>query len=214
MARAKSNNLRENGGLCGLTSANSELSFLPAWLNLICLMTKSRGLPKPAKWLILVILLPLFALGLAYYAYPRLRIDPAPKGEGSFKEADAISKKFRDYYQTRDAKVLPQGYERLEGINKDEPDGTWIIYYATGSHSMVRGGTIVLLDSDGTISTYFGHHCSGGDGGKLIVSGSGADFYSGYYEGGARTVRAAFEKAFKHQKTEQAGKPDGGNPSK
>lgn len=134
--------------------------------------------------------------------------DPAPKGEGSFKEADAISQQFRDFYRTKDASLLPSGYVRLEGIGEDDFDGTWIIYYPTGSHSIVRGGTIMMMDSSGRIDTYFGHHCSGGDGGNVIVP----NLMGSYYEKGMESVRAAFSKAFKHQGTEQAGASDGDKP--
>jgi hypothetical protein len=136
--------------------------------------------------------------------------DPAPKGEGSFQEADAITRQFRNFYRTKDASLLPEGYVRLKGLGEKDLDGTWIVYYATASHGWVRGGTIMLLDSTGRIDTYFGHHCSSADGGAVIVSGP--NLIGAYYEGGVESVRSAFSKAFKHQKTEQAGASDGDKP--
>ena len=146
----------------------------------------------------LLALVPGFA-GLAVAIFNRPIFDPAPKGEGSLQEADAITQQFRNYYRTKDASLLPQGYVRMEGIGEDDLDGTWVVYYATASHGWVRGGTLMLLDSSGRIDTCFGHHCSSGDGGSLVVSGLNGSFY----EGGIEGVRAVIAKAFKLQKTEQ-----------
>lgn len=140
-------------------------------------------------------------VGMILLASNRPIFDPAPKGEGSFQEADAVTRQFQNFYRTKDTRHLPQGYVRLEGLGEEDLDDTWIIYYATASHSWVRGGTIMLLDSHGRIDTYFGHHCSSGDGGRVIVSDPNK--LEPYYEGGVEGVRAVFSKAFKHQKTEQ-----------
>ncbi len=144
--------------------------------------------------------------GPAVAIFNRPIFDPAPKGEGSFQEADAITLKFRNFYRTKDASLLPQGYVRMEGIVEDDLDGTWLVYYATASHGWVRGGTIILLDSSGRIDTYFGHHCSSGDGGSLVVTGLNGPFYDGRIDG----VRADIAKAFKLQNTEQVVGGNGG----
>ena len=154
-----------------------------------------------------ILVLVLGFVGLTLWASKIPLFDPAPKGEGSFKEADSITQQFRDFYRTKDASLLPQGYARLEGLGEKDLDGTWVVYYATASHSKVRGGTIMLLDSTGRIDTYFGHHCSSADGGKIVFSEPG--LFGDFYEGGIEIVRAAFDKAFKHQKTEQAAAPNG-----
>lgn len=169
-------------------------------------LTKPSRVARIALFSLLILVIG--CVGLKFWVSKIPLFDPAPKGEGSFKEADSISKQFRDYYRTKDFNLLPQGYVRLEGLGEDGYDGTWVIYYATASHSRVRGGTILLLDSTGTLDTYYGHHCSSGNGGRVGISVPG--FSTDYYEGGIEIVRAAFKKAFKHQKTEQAG-PSGGD---
>ena len=169
---------------------------------------KPNGLLRVGKWALGILLVLLLGLFAGFWGPDIPLIDPAPKGEGSFDEAAEISRQFRDFYLTRDANHLPQGHVRLNGLDEKGLDDTWIIYYATASHSMARGGTIVLLDSDGAISTYFGHHCSSVDGGTMIVPG--AHFYSGIYEGGIKAVRADFDKTFKHHRTEAAAASDAG----
>lgn len=157
-----------------------------------------------------VLVLVLVIVGFTFRGWKAPLWDPAPAGEGSFTEADTITKQFLNYYRTNEAKSLPQGYVRLQGIGEQDLDGTWIVYYATASHSKVRGGTMVIMDSSGRIDTYFGHHCSSADGGVVLVPGT--TIFGGYYEGGVESVRQAFAKSFKHQKTEQAPRSDGDKP--
>jgi len=164
--------------------------------------TKPSRALRIGLYCLLVLVVGFACLLLAVFNLPLL--DPDPAGEGSFQEADAITRQFREFYRTRDASLLPQGHFRLEGLGENDVDGTWMIYYATASHGWIRGGTIVLLGSDGRIDTYFGHHCSSRDGGSMMLPGLDGPFY----EGGEEGVRVRFAKAFKHQKTEQAG---GGN---
>jgi hypothetical protein len=172
---------------------------------------QNMDLTRPSRGariaLVLILALVLAFFGLQLWASKKPLFDPAPKGDGSFKEIDAITSQFRDFYHSHDTKVLPKGFVRLEGFGDEGPDGTWVVYYATASHAKVRGGTIMLLDSFGRIDTYFGHHCTRVDGGKVMVSEPGIT--NEYYEGGVESVRTAFAKAFKFQKTEQAASRNG-----
>lgn len=159
----------------------------------------------------------LLTLVLAYefflWSYKRPFFDPDPKGNGSFKEVNAITKQFRDFYRTNDKKNLPEGFIWLKGYGEDGSADSWMVYYATASHSKIRGGTIVLMDSSGRIDVYFGHHCSTVDGGTVILSSSGLSIWSldSFYER-IDDVRRAFEKSFHHQRTEHAAASDGDKP--
>jgi hypothetical protein len=134
-------------------------------------------------------------------------IDPAPRGEGSYEELDNVFQQFRTFYHTGSIADLPTGYVRLTGFESEEPDAkeTWMVYYATASHSFRRGGTIVLMGSDGRIDGYFGHQCSKRDGGTVMVVPKEPSYWSGgTYFCGLEGVRQVFGKTFKHQRTEQA----------
>jgi hypothetical protein len=134
-------------------------------------------------------------------------IDPPPKGEGSNEELDALFSQFRSFYRTGDTGKLPDGYVRLEGFESEDEDAkeTWMIYYATASHSFKRGGTIVLMGSDGQIDGYFGHHCRRNkNGGTVILSPKAPSYWSGgTYFNGLEGVRSVFGQSFKHQRAEQ-----------
>lgn len=139
-------------------------------------------------------------------------IDPAPEGEGSYEEIDDAFVRFRRFYQTANAGGLPTGFVRLTGLDEDDEE-TWMIYYATASHRTKRGGTIVLMGSDGRIDGYFGHHCSKVDGGTVIVGSKGLRLWSGgTFYGRFNEVRDAFNSTFKHERTEQVGASDGDKP--
>lgn len=151
-------------------------------------------------------------IGLWIWASGYPLIDPPPKGEGSYEELDTLFSRFRTYYRSDNTGDLPTGFVRLTGLDADDHEAkeTWMIYYATASHRNKRGGTIVLMGSDGRIDGYFGHHCSHVDGGTVFPSGKGmslwhgGDFYEQFNE-----VRDAFGASFKHQRTEQAVPPNG-----
>ena len=170
------------------------------YVNIVNLTQPSR-IARIALFVLLFLVLGF--VGLTLWASKMPLFDPDPKGEGSYKEADTITSQFREYFRTRDPNSLPSGYVRLKGFGEDDLDGTWIVYYATASHAKVRGGTIGLLSSDGIIDIYFGHHCSHVNGGKLGAIYGAA--FGDYFEGGIPVIREAFNKAFKHHKTEQAG---------
>lgn len=145
--------------------------------------------------------------------YPLM--DPLPKGEGSYEELDDGIARFRRFYRTGNTGDLPPRFVRLTGyVDDPEPKETWMIYYATASHRTKRGGTILLMGSDGRIDGYFGHHCSKVNGGKVGLSASGhrhwhgGDFYERFNE-----VRDAFAASFKHQRTEQAVPSEGDPPT-
>lgn len=150
-----------------------------------------------------------FVLGynvLWYWAVGYPFIDPPPKGEGSDDELDTLFSQFRAFYRTGSISEAPAGYVRLAGFESEEPDAreTWMIYYATASHSYRRGGTIVLLGSDGRIDGYFGHHCRrNDDGGSVILSPKPPSYLTGgAYFNGLEGVRRVFGQSFKHQRTE------------
>lgn len=143
-------------------------------------------------------------IGIWVSSYPL--VDAPPKGEGSFEELDTVFKQFRKYDHTKNAVDLPEGYVHVAGWESEEPDAkeTWMIYYATASHSFRRGGTIVLMGSDGQIDGYFGHHCSKSDGGTVILSQKTPSSWTGDgYFNGLEGVRQTFGNSFKHQRTEQ-----------
>ena len=147
---------------------------------------------------------------LWYWAVGYTFIDPLPKGEGSYEELDSLFSQFQSFYRTGDTKELPEGFVRLTGFESEDKDAkeTWMIYYATASHSFKRGGTIVLLGSDGQIDGYFGHHCRRNtDGGTVLLSPQASSYWSGgTYFNGLVEVRDVFGHSFKHQKTEYAPK--------
>lgn len=166
---------------------------------------------KKTKRILLGVLTALISLVLGYnvlwywaVGYPF--IDPPPKGEGSYEELDTLFSQFRTFYRTGDTDDLPPEFVRLTDFESEEPDAkeTWMVYYATASHSFRRGGTIVLLGSDGQIDGYFGHHCRRNeDGGTLILSPSPPNYWTGGpYFNGLEEVRQVFGKSFKHQRTE------------
>ena len=107
-----------------------------------------------------------------YWAVGYPFIDPPPKGEGSYDELDTLFSQFRAFYRTGNTGELPKAYVRLTGFESEEENAkeTWMIYYATASHSFRRGGTIVLLGSDGQIDGYFGHHCRRNEDGGTVFS--------------------------------------------
>ena len=149
-----------------------------------------------------------------YWAVGYPFIDPPPKGEGSYDELDTLFTQFRKFYRTGTTTDLPTGFVRVNGFESEEPDAreTWIIYYATASHSFRRGGTIVLLGSDGRIDGYFGHHCRRNeDGGAVILSPKPPSYWTGdAYFDGLEGVRRVFGQTFKHQRTEQGAPSNGG----
>ena len=163
--------------------------------------------------LIAVAVLVLGYSGLWIWASGYPVIDPPPRGEGSIEELDTVFQQFRTFHRTSNFSDLPTGYVRLTGFESEEPDAkeTWMIYYATASHSFRRGGTIVLLGSDGRIDGYFGHQCSKRDGGTVMIVPEEPFYWSGgTYFNGLDGVREAFNKTFKHQRTEQASGGNGG----
>jgi len=85
-----------------------------------------------------------------------------------------------------------------------------MIYYATASHKMISGGTIVLMDSTGRIDGYFGHHCSKSDGGTVGISSRWHLIWRGGDSSFEKTedVRQAFDHTFSHQNTEQIAAAD------
>lgn len=154
--------------------------------------------------LVTIALLVVGYMGLWFWVSGYPLIDPPPKGEGSQEELDTVFKQFGTYFRTRSAGDLPAGFVHLTGMDGDDPAAreTWMIYYATASHSTKRGGTMVLMGSDGRIDGYYGHHCSKADGGTVILSAKGLGQWNGgrFYER-FDEVRAAFDESFKHQRT-------------
>lgn len=174
---------------------------------------------KTKKWRVVRGILMAFAvlfvglIGVWVWAVGYPVIDPAPSGEGSDEELDTISRQFRAFYQTGNLADLPAGYVRLTGYESEEAEAkeTWMIYYATASHSFRSGGTIVLLGSDGRIDGYFGHKCSKRDGGTVVVVAREPFFWSGgTYFNGLEGVRQSFGRTYKHQRTEQVSGGKGG----
>jgi hypothetical protein len=168
---------------------------------------------KKAKRILIGVLTTLIVLFLGvialwYWAVGYPFIDPPPKGEGSYEELDTLFSQFRAFYRTGNADALPKGFVRQTGFESEEEDAkeTWIVYYATASHSFRRGGTIVLLGSDGQIDGYFGHHCrKNEDGGRVMLSSRPPSYWTGGdYFNGLKEVRQVFGRSFKHQRTEQA----------
>lgn len=132
-------------------------------------------------------------------------IDPEPKGEGSYKELSDLIDGFKEYHESNNQEALPDRFVRVTLLDPDYPKepGAWMVYHATGSHSKIRGGTLVIMDSTGRIDGYFGHHCSRLDGGPIIA---GSERLTGVLFERADDVRALLEKGtFHHQITEQAG---------
>ncbi len=173
--------------------------------------TKVRRLLSGILIAFAVLFVALIGVWVWVAGYPVM--DPAPSGEGSDEELDTISRQFRAFYQTGNLADLPAGYVRVTGYETEEPDAkeTWLIYYATASHSFTRGGTIVLLGSDGRIDGYFGHQCSKRDGGTVMVVPKEPSYWFGdSYFHGLEGVRQAFGKTFKHQRTEQVSGVHGG----
>ena len=86
------------------------------------------------------------------------RRDAAPKGEGSYREADRLLSEFsnikRDYAQNQ----LPEGFFLIGDV-----DGFNYLAKGTNSHRIGGGGgTLGIRFNDGSIYIFFGHVCGGG----------------------------------------------------
>lgn len=98
-------------------------------------------------------------LGKVYIAIPFVLLlscdDPAPKGEGSYKEEEQIKKVLSSLDADDPHQKLPDDYYWGKTGN-GEP------YIITGTDSHKGGGALGILFSDGTIFTHFCHVCGPG----------------------------------------------------
>ena len=81
--------------------------------------------------------------------------DPAPEGEGSYREEKKIKKVLSSLDANDPKQELPDGYYR-----RKTGDGS--PYIITGTDSHKGGGTVGILFADGTIVTHFCHVCGPG----------------------------------------------------
>ncbi len=97
-----------------------------------------------------------------------------PDGSGSEAYAREWSAKFKDINSFEEAR------KRYPGIDFFYyPDDSWVFGVCKNSHGHIDGGTIVIKDSNGKISCYFGHVCGEGFLRVIMKDVSLKEFYKG-----------------------------------
>ena len=84
--------------------------------------------------------------------------DDPPKGEGSYRAADRITRELAAIKVAGSAAPLPVGYHRFT-----YDDGSWYVATGTNSHDGADGGTVGILTSDGDQGIFFTHVCGKGE---------------------------------------------------
>jgi hypothetical protein len=85
-----------------------------------------------------------------------LIVDPAPRGEGSYRDAKRIIKRLAELDFSAVAAQPPKGYYYLQGM-----DGFGYIATGTDSHQP-GGGTMGILFEGGSAFVFFTHVCGSG----------------------------------------------------
>lgn len=140
-------------------------------------------------WIIAVAII---VIGCAIVFGPRY-FDQPPKGEGSYRAAERISRELATIKGKPLSDDLPQGYYRFT-----YDDGSWYVATGTDSHDGADGGTLGILTSDGDTAVFFTHICGKGE---MPVT---------FFEKSPKEVIQQLRSTGKEYKRQQAGTSNGG----